>query len=103
AKGDLGVFASSREPIWQATDVVYDRSSGARAPTPSRAIGAHEPVELELSRMLAEYTRLMKPAKGRGKLVFVHLQKRLLSSVPAFYRTLKVHAERVRAGTANAR
>ncbi|HEY8427513.1 MAG TPA: DISARM system SNF2-like helicase DrmD, partial [Sandaracinaceae bacterium] len=89
--------------LWSATDIVYDRSNEMRVTRPSRPIGEHEPVELELGRMLAEYTRLMKPAQGRGKLVFVHLQKRLLSSVPAFYRTLKVHAERVRAGTAEVR
>jgi hypothetical protein len=35
----------------------------------------------------------MRPAKGPGRLVFVNLQKRLLSSVEAFYRTLKVHAD----------
>jgi hypothetical protein len=46
--------------------------------------GAQAPVELRLSRLLAEYTALMRPARGPGRLVFVNLQKRLLSSVPAF-------------------
>ena len=86
---------------WNATPITYDRSEETRERGETTAIGpAHVaqelPVELRLSEMLAEYTKLMKPTKGRGKLVFVHLQKRLLSSVPAFYRTLKVHAERVR-------
>src|SRR5690606_28827426 len=58
--------------------------------------GEHE--ELRLARLLAEYTQLMKPKKGRGQLVFINLQKRLLSSVEAFYRTLEVHAERAAAG-----
>jgi len=96
---------------WQAAPVVYDRTESERRRGALRAIGKvadgeaadGEPVELRLSRMLAEYTKLMKPAKGRGKLVFVHLQKRLLSSVPAFYRTLKKHHERVMEGTAKVR
>ncbi len=58
--------------------------------------GSHE--ELRLAAMLSEYTQLMKPKKGRGQLVFTNLQKRLLSSVDAFYRTLEVHAERAEAG-----
>lgn len=58
--------------------------------------GRHE--ELRLAEMLAEYTALMKPKKGRGQLVFINLQKRLLSSVEAFYRTLEAHAQRVETG-----
>ncbi|MFC1641331.1 DISARM system SNF2-like helicase DrmD [Myxococcota bacterium] len=56
--------------------------------------GEHHP-EVALSRLLAEYSMLMKPAKGRGRLVFTHLQKRLLSSIDAFQRTLGAHADRV--------
>src|SRR5262249_50732150 len=59
------------------------------------SIGEGGDVELQLSRLLAEYTRLMKPAKGAGQLVFINLQKRLLSSVEAFYRTLQLHAKSV--------
>ena len=51
-------------------------------------------VEETLSRQLAEYTALMKPGRARGGLVFINLQKRLLSSVEAFYRTLGAHAAR---------
>lgn len=102
------VELKERDAHWTATPITFDRSADTRVRGATEDIGAApmedgEPVELRLSRMLAEYTRLMKPTKGRGKLVFVHLQKRLLSSVPAFYRTLKVHAERVRAGTAAVR
>lgn len=93
---------------WGATPITYDRSEQSKTRGESSSIGpAHNdedlPVELRLSQMLAEYTKLMKPMKGRGKLVFVHLQKRLLSSVPAFYRTLKVHAEGARDGSAKVR
>ena len=44
--------------------------------------------------MLAEYTRLAAPKKGPGRLVFINLQTRLLSSVEAFARTLAKHAAR---------
>jgi len=57
--------------------------------------------ELLLAEKLAEYTELMKPRKGRGQLVFINLQKRLLSSVEAFYRTLQAHAERIDSGKAS--
>ncbi len=55
-------------------------------------LGPDEPVELRLSEMLARYTALRAPASERGRLVFINLQKRLLSSVEAFYRTLSAHA-----------
>ncbi|WP_437580575.1 DISARM system SNF2-like helicase DrmD [Sorangium sp. So ce887] len=58
--------------------------------------------ELELSRLLAEYSEKMKPRRGRGQLVFINLQKRLLSSVEAFHRTLNAHAARVEEGAASA-
>jgi len=60
------------------------------------------PPEVRLSQLLAEYTALMKPARGRGTLVFVNLQKRLLSSIEAFVRTLELHAEAVLEGRAKA-
>jgi hypothetical protein len=55
-------------------------------------------VEVELSHLLARYTALVRPAKGPGRLVFVNLQKRLLSSVEAFARTLQLHARSVGQG-----
>ena len=64
----------------------------------ARPLGAGAAPELELSRMLAEYTALMRPKKGPGRLVFINLQKRLLSSVHAFANTLKKHADRVLQG-----
>ncbi|NUQ72866.1 MAG: DEAD/DEAH box helicase family protein [Polyangiaceae bacterium] len=51
--------------------------------------------EIDLSHLLAEYTDLTKPQRGRGQLVFINLQKRLLSSIEAFHRTLNAHAARV--------
>ena len=69
-------------------------SDGATATLP----GAVSDVELRLSHLLARYTSLARPAKGPGRLVFVNLQKRLLSSVEAFARTLRLHAKAVGQG-----
>jgi SNF2 family DNA or RNA helicase len=62
-------------------------------------IGPGSETELVLAEMLYSYRKLMEPKKGRGKLVFINLQKRLLSSIEAFARTLKVHAKSVGKGT----
>ena len=58
--------------------------------------------ELELATLLAEYTELVRPTQGQGKLVFINLQKRLLSSVEAFSRTLDAHHRAVVEGRAKA-
>lgn len=65
-----------------------------------QVIAGEDHPEVELSTLLAKYSKLMKPAKGRGRLVFINLQKRLLSSIDAFHRTLNAHATRVEEGTA---
>jgi hypothetical protein len=57
----------------------------------SHGVGTPQSPELELARKLAEYTALMKPERGQGALVFINLQKRLLSSIEAFFRTLQAH------------
>lgn len=56
--------------------------------------------EIELAQLLAEYTALAAPSSGRDRLVFVNLQKRLLSSVYAFARTLEAHARSIGLGDA---
>ncbi len=53
------------------------------------------PLELILSSKLREYRDLVEPKSGKAKLVFINLQKRLLSSFEAFYRTLQAHARSV--------
>jgi Helicase conserved C-terminal domain/SNF2-related domain len=63
-------------------------------------VGKPDAPEVRLSELLAEYTALMKPERGRGKLVFINLQKRLLSSVEAFRRTLDLHAKSALEGRA---
>lgn len=60
------------------------------------SLASAEAPELELARLLAEYTALAAPGSGLDRLVFVNLQKRLLSSVNAFARTLEAHATRLR-------
>ncbi|MEX1369344.1 MAG: DISARM system SNF2-like helicase DrmD [Nannocystaceae bacterium] len=78
-----------RDGQWWQTRIDDDGSS-----TPE-AIGEAAGIELQLAERLAEYARHRSPAKGRGRLVFINLQKRLLSSVEAFCRTLDVHARTV--------
>jgi hypothetical protein len=69
---------------------------GESPAVPLRTLDENGLPELRLARMLTEYTQLMRPERGPGKLVFVNLQKRLLSSVAAFHRTLNAHVERLR-------
>ena len=57
--------------------------------------------ELKLAKLLKEYTDLVRPKKGRGQLVFINLQKRLLSSIEAFIRTLRLHEKSMGAGKAH--
>lgn len=59
-----------------------------------------EAPEIALSHMLAEYGRLRRvrfaregARAGAGRMGFAHLQQRLFSSVPAFAKTLAVHAK----------
>ncbi|HEX7602193.1 MAG TPA: SNF2-related protein, partial [Polyangiaceae bacterium] len=63
-------------------------------------VGDASSPELTLATKLAEYTALMRPQRGQGALVFINLQKRLLSSVEAFYRTLQAHHRAVTEGRA---
>ncbi len=60
---------------------------------PARDIGGGPALELDLAAMLAEYTELVAASSKRQRLVFINLQKRLLSSIPAFLRTLGKHAQ----------
>jgi len=88
-----------RDGQWWQTRIHDDASE------PARALGPGSGVELRLGELLAEYAASARPTTGRGRLVFVNLQKRLLSSVEAFFRTLHVHARtvgRALEGTASA-
>lgn len=54
-------------------------------------LGPGDAAELALASLLAEYTEICAPAAGQARLVFINLQKRLLSSPEAFARTLEAH------------
>ena len=102
-KRDLRALGSGQFPERRVVELVLEHRDGQwwqrvgdEAPV---AIGGEaSAVEVELSHMLARYTALVRPAKGPGRLVFVNLQKRLLSSVEAFARTLQLHARAVGKG-----
>ncbi|MFK9004752.1 DISARM system SNF2-like helicase DrmD [Pseudomonas pergaminensis] len=61
------------------------------ASSPVQNIGGEAPFELKLATMLSQYTVLRTEVGKGGRLALVNLQKRLLSSVPAFTKTLKKH------------
>jgi len=75
---------------WRATSV---RSDGKRSA--AIELGAAEPLDLELAALLARYTELCAPKKGIGRLSFIRLQQRLLSSPEAFAKSLEVHVAAV--------
>jgi len=62
-------------------------------------VGDGTNAEIELSVLLAQYAALLKQKNRRSRLVIANLQKRLLSSIEAFARTLAVHAKSVGART----
>jgi SNF2-related domain/Helicase conserved C-terminal domain len=78
--------------IWQQ----HHRIDGTA--TDTSVVGAASDAELRLSRLLAQYGEVLKATTKRGRLVLTNLQKRLLSSVEAFARTLSVHAEAIDSG-----
>lgn len=58
-------------------------------------VGSKDSPEVHLSTLLADYTELAAPKKGRARFPFISLQKRLLSSTEAFARTIEKHAKGV--------
>lgn len=80
---------------WKSREVNYDAENKTQKEGTERDLGEADPLELELAEKLARYTELCAPTKGRGRLTFIRLQQRLLSSPEAFARTLEVHAQAV--------
>jgi superfamily II DNA or RNA helicase len=80
-------------------DAWFERTVLGDAGSAPAQLAKGEPIELRLSEMLAEYTALRTPKtvarNNPQRLVFVNLQKRLLSSIEAFHRTLQAHATRL--------
>lgn len=83
----------SQAGAWSAA--AFD-SASPEAPPEDSSLGAAEPFEIDLAERLLAYSALL-PAGRRGRLIRVRLQQRLLSSVEAFHRTLRVHARHVAA------
>ncbi|HVS10352.1 MAG TPA: helicase-related protein, partial [Planctomycetota bacterium] len=74
-----------------------DHPEGAAEPIALDGASSSEPLELQLAEELAAYRdRLERGLRKRERLVLASLQKRLLSSAEAFYRTLQVHARGLR-------
>jgi len=81
---------------WNASSERYDPEQAIREPkSPIAHDLGGDNFELALAEQLARYTELCAPSSARGRLTFVNLQKRLLSSPEAFARTLEVHAAAV--------
>jgi len=81
---------------WRAAEHAFDTDEATHAePALLSADLGGDPTELTLTDALKRYTELCAPGTGRSRLVFVNLQKRLLSSPEAFARTLEVHARAV--------
>ncbi len=97
-KRDLRAIGSGHFPERRVVELAIEHRDGRwwqRDEGGAVDVGAASDAAVVLSHKLAEYTALVRPAKGPGRLVFVNLQKRLLSSVEAFARTLQLHARAV--------
>ncbi|HEY4119068.1 MAG TPA: DISARM system SNF2-like helicase DrmD [Byssovorax sp.] len=85
---------------WTARRVASSGPGAALEELGASEIGEGGAEELELAELLAKYDALVRPKRGQGKLVFINLQKRLLSSVEAFHRTLEAHHRAIAEGRA---
>ena len=106
-KSDLRrIVSNAKYPERRVVEVLLTYTKGRWVQTlenTEQDIGPGQGGELELARLLAEYTANTAPKRGKGKLVFINLQKRLLSSVEAFSRTLAVHMQSMKTKSAAAR
>jgi len=81
---------------WDVEAERYSAEERRREPSTALAQGlGGDDAELQLTTLLARYTELCAPAKGQGRLVFINLQKRLLSGPEAFARTLEAHVQKI--------
>jgi hypothetical protein len=76
---------------WSCEEARYDAETNEHEDGPTLGLGGEQPSELNLATQLARYTSLCSPKKGRGRLAFIRLQQRLLSSPEAFARSLEAH------------
>jgi len=114
-KEDLRTLGQGEFPERKVVRIELEHQEGGwqarlgEAAAASVRLGDADPVELQLSQMLEQYASLQlasgtsKKRRGQRRLTFINLQKRLLSSVEAFHRTLQLHARAVaKAGDAAA-
>ena len=66
--------------------------------TATQALAAAGTADLALSELLGQYSAVAKVKGRRGRFALVNLQKRLLSSIEAFARTVRRHAKTVAPG-----
>jgi len=101
-KQDLAGVSTLRFPQRKVVELQVERTGGqwtvARQVAGGQAsaatvLGEATSPEIELSELLREYTDVCAPATKRDRMVFIGLQKRLLSSVAAFAHTLRVHRQ----------
>ncbi|WP_338046599.1 DISARM system SNF2-like helicase DrmD [Polyangium spumosum] len=79
--------------IWRLAQKNYDAETGEEGKAEASHLGPGQPIELTLGEKLQRYTELCAPASGQGRLPFIHMQQRLLSSPEAFARTIDAHAQ----------
>jgi hypothetical protein len=77
---------------WRVESTTYDAEAGKEEAAVTSELGPGAPTELTLATKLQRYTELCAPKSGQGRLPFIHLQQRLLSSPEAFACTLEAHA-----------
>ena len=87
------IALTNRQGEWQMQHTRYDAETGDEEKPVKAGLGPGQPIELVLAEKLQRYTTLCAPASGQGRLPFIHLQQRLLSSPEAFARTLDAHAQ----------
>ena len=75
------------------TEWISSTQGDESPPIESSLGGGQVPFELQIAEALSNYKNLRLDKKSTGKLALINLQKRLLSSVPAFARTLKKHLD----------
>ena len=86
---------SAKLPVRQVVELAITRQDDRwtlHDGATTKPLGTTPALELELSTLLQRYTAALGPATKIQRLVFINLQKRLLSSIPAFTRTLRRHA-----------
>ncbi|MFS8069622.1 MAG: DISARM system SNF2-like helicase DrmD, partial [Byssovorax sp.] len=83
---------------WRVERTAYDAETGEERKPITSDLAAGPPIELDLAEKLQRYTELCAPTSGQGRLPFIHMQQRLLSSPEAFARTIAAHAQGLKGG-----